>query len=284
MRTLSRTVTLAIFCFSIANLSQRTRSQEDELEVQELPEDFVFPPFTCDQQGQFPYSVSIRDGTSDREHLCGGIVIASNAVLTAAHCLDRRSSNRATITPDIHVGGQNTDDPVEIRQTILAIPHPGWTGNTEDGDDLVVIKLNEETCARPIHQLGIEDADNRNDILFLGFGRTSIGGRFSFTLNGAFMNTFNSTHCTERYNIEPQLGPDKLCARTQTTVGICTGDEGGPLIYQPTLRFYRDVVIGIASFSTAPCSDTEGASVFMNIREYRDWINETLESERFLNA
>lgn len=68
-----------------------------------------------------------------------------------------------------------------------------------------------------------------------------------------------------------------MCVRAPTTVGICTGDDGSPLIYSPSIRVFRDVLIGIASYSTSDCTETEGASIFMNIEYYKDWINETCE-------
>lgn len=288
MSVLKRAAQFVILCIAIASLAERTWAQDgDEAELPELPENFVFPPFTCNFAGQFPYIVSVRDGTEEKEHLCGGIVIAENAVLTAAHCVDQRSSNRAAIQPRLHIGGQNTDEPVEKLETLVAIGHPGWTGNLMNGDDLVILKLNQSTCVTPVTTLGAEDPYDRasqGQLFFLGFGRTSIGGRFSYVLNAGFMNTFNITHCNERYDMQPELTEDAVCVRAQTTVGICTGDDGGPLILQPTIREMKDVLVGIASFSTAGCTETEGVSVMMNVHAYTDWIEETLQSERFLNA
>jgi len=294
MSVVKRATQFAILCIAIASLAERTWAQEeaeedafDEAEFPPLPEDFVFPPFTCDFTGQFPYIVSVRDGTEEKEHLCGGVVIADNAVLTAAHCVDRRSSNRAAISPRLHIGGSNTDEPIEKRETLVAIGHDDWDGNLLNGNDLVILKLNESTCVTPVRELGAEDPYDRiakGRLFFLGFGRTSIGGRFSYVLNAGEMNTFNITHCNERYDMQPELDENAICVRAQTTVGICTGDDGGPLVLSPTIREMRDVLVGIASFSTAGCSETEGVSVLMNIVEYRDWIEETLQSERFLNA
>lgn len=47
---------------------------------------------------------------------------------------------------------------------------------------------------------------------------------------------------------------------------ICTGDIGGPLVYQ-------DKLIGIASLSKS-CGRAEGFSMFTSISKLRGWIKE----------
>lgn len=157
----------------------------------------------------------------------------------------------------------------------MAIPHDDWTGTTDDGNDLVILKLDSKTCVRPIATLGANSAGNRGGLVFLGYGRTAIGGSFSFVLQAGLFDSLNSTHCNERYNLSPSLGRTDLCARGQTAVGVCSGDDGGPLVLQPSVLHFSDVLLGIASYTTTECTETEGAAVFMDIRKYRRWIART---------
>lgn len=148
-------------------------------------------------------------------------------------------------------------------------------GVIEDGYDLVILKLNKKTCVTPIPNLGHKKATQREDLQFFGYGRTAIGGSYSYVLQGGFFPTYTDKHCNKKYNLNPKLGKRELCVRGPVSVGVCAGDHGGPLILQPSLKKFKDVLVGIASYTSADCTETEGAAVFMDIKKYRPWIRKT---------
>lgn len=77
-----------------------------------LPAGFKPPPLTCKRGGQYPYMVSVRDRIGN--HHCGGVVIDSIAVLTAAHCVDPRVSSGSSPRPLLYIGGLDNGSPVEV--------------------------------------------------------------------------------------------------------------------------------------------------------------------------
>lgn len=55
-----------------------------------------------------------RDGTDLRNHLCGGALLDSLTVITAAHCVDPRSTRNAVVNPEVHLGGTALDEPIQV--------------------------------------------------------------------------------------------------------------------------------------------------------------------------
>lgn len=53
------------------------------------------------------------------------------------------------------------------------------------------------------------------------------------------------------------------------------GDDGGPLIYQPTIKENKDVLVGISSYTSSTKCSEEGAAVFIKLKKYTDWIVKT---------
>lgn len=60
------------------------------------------------KEGQFPYQVSLRSKTT-RKHYCGGAILNSRFILTAAHCISRYGTDRGLKNMHAVVGAQRND-------------------------------------------------------------------------------------------------------------------------------------------------------------------------------
>lgn len=128
---------------SVNELSQplkRFKRQYFMLGLSDVPSDRIVSGFPA-LPGQFPHQVLLR--VFDREgktRLCGGSVIDTAWILTAAHCVSD------AVGSDIYLGSihyVNTADSNRVQRTAEQfIVHPGYDGRT--ANDVALIKLNEE--------------------------------------------------------------------------------------------------------------------------------------------
>ena len=58
--------------------------------------------------------------------------------------------------------------------------------------------------------------------------------------------------------------------------GICSGDYGGPLVYQHNIFEEPKCLIGVASFTSNTCTDPTFPSVFTNAGYFARWIQKTV--------
>lgn len=137
---------------------------------------------------------------------CSGTVIASRAVLTAAHCLDEGVS---TVLVWRGTGEQITASSFKF--------HPGYTGNNP-ARDVGVIFVGED-LGRPVVPLLLGRAAQ--------VGETAVVAGWGQDLQqrGAFLRAGTTT----------LTGADGSVLRTlfsPTASGICFGDSGGPILLQ----------------------------------------------------
>eukprot|EP00210_Caulerpa_lentillifera_P000399 g389.t1 len=247
-------------------LQQRRRREESECRL-----------------ARVPYVSSIRDARGN--HHCGALVISEQAVLTSAACVDRRLTTNLPANPRVHLGGTNSDEPIQVRRAVGIFVHDSWNGNKEDGYDLAVLKLNEETCVRPVRFLGRRYSE-QDTFLAVGFGRTGATGVFSSdNLQGANLTYIPRRICNERFQLTNRVGWKHLCFQsTANGASICTGDEGSPIVHAPFSPEYEDSLIAIASYTEGDCDESGSVAVAMNVRKFRRWIIRTLNSTEFEEA
>lgn len=120
--------------------------------------------------------------------------------------------------------------------------------------------------------------------------RLQVADRFRFTDHRQCEDVWPEVN-----NVSATIDERVICvwprdfAANEASLSICDGDEGGPLLFLDTASFdfesrftfggnpAMDVVHGIASFGPNECGDEE-FSVFTNIVEYMDWINNTIST------
>ncbi|CAF4369257.1 unnamed protein product [Rotaria socialis] len=223
-------------------------------------------------------------------HCCGGTILNSYYILTAAHCVDKINlssvlSQNITIAAGIH-------NLTEINQTIRRVDqifiHPEYAGQQDlFKNDIAILHLSEpldldtnpfitQTC-RPLRMNSSENI-------------------MAYPSNGSKLAVVGWGAANRPANIKPQLlqqlyirtihHNDSTCARSigHVTVqfcggvyeggkGICYGDSGGPIFEWLGDRWEQ---VGISSYMMNGCASVGYQSVFTRLAAFYDWIEEVI--------
>mmetsp|Transcript_31157 Transcript_31157/g.88349 ORF Transcript_31157/g.88349 Transcript_31157/m.88349 type:complete len:523 (-) Transcript_31157:11-1579(-) len=254
---------------------------------------FVFGGERVDP-ARYPYIASLRRPDSEH-HFCGGMLIAPDVVLTAAHCVDPTLPNGGELRPLVHIGrfcrACGSED-IEVALTKESITHPEWTGNILDGHDVALIMLDRALRTQPVRVVSAEAPAatlTAADVLTVaGWGfMDSTSVLSNFLLEGS-LPYLNNRRCNLAYRQivdRDVVKPDMMCAGGPGAGGgggACRGDSGGPLLVaDPNGDPAGDVVVGVVSFG-AGCGQDAIPAVYSRLTENLDFLSDFLPGPSLL--
>jgi len=217
------------------------------------------------ETNEYPWQVALVSA-SGKHPFCGGTLISSRHVLTAAHCTAGSSANSIAVL----VGEHRIDDNSFNRISLSAITdHPGYNGNTLD-NDFSILTLSEAVAFNREVSPACLPSDVSQDFAgqvatVSGWGTTSSGGNQPTVLNEVDVTVTSNADCNSAYG--GSITSNMICA-ADSGKDSCQGDSGGPLVVKENNRY---ALAGVVSWGYG-CALPQYPGVYARVTAQKDWI------------
>jgi len=231
---------------------------------------------------EYPWMVAVADAGENQ--FCGGTLIASQWVLTAAHCMfhDTAGTQPRTAAEILAVLGEHdlqdaTESKIPKKAVKVSeiINHKDYSADTSN-NDIALLKLAEEvdmSVYAPACLPSTADNFEGKNAWVYGWGSLSYGGTYPSKLMEVEVPVVSNTVCQTAMP-QYQITDAMLCAGGQLNKDGCQGDSGGPLTVDVD---GKHVLIGDVSFGNQ-CGLEGQYGVYGDVAFFRTWVDTNVKN------
>ncbi|MBF0103166.1 MAG: trypsin-like serine protease [Desulfobacterales bacterium] len=223
------------------------------------------------ERDAWPFMVALIDAPYSNTNgyydyqFCGGSILNSNWVITAAHCVENKKADSFKVLVNIHDLVNDTGTLVGVQEIII---HSSW--NTPENDnDIALLKLSQPVTYTPLALIDNTDKIENNTCTIIGWGNTSgSASEYPQNLQQVELPIITNSLCNNAYG--GLITANMFCAGdAQGFKDSCEGDSGGPVIVN-----YNGVnkLAGIVSWGEG-CAQPGFYGVYTKVSNYLDWID-----------
>lgn len=210
---------------------------------------------------------------------CGGSLVSSWEIVTAAHCIDSAGEVLTTADIGVMIGRATLSTTARTALQLASITvHPGWDESTFE-NDIAVLRLAAPVALTPGLQEAItlpasSPADGTS-ALITGWGNTSTSGvSYPTQLKRATVTTVSDSSCDTAYAGDGGISAAVMLCATGPgfTTDTCQGDSGGPLAIESGGVWQ---LAGVTSFGFG-CALSPYPGVYTEVSAFTTWLDAQL--------
>jgi secreted trypsin-like serine protease len=228
----------------------------------------------------FPWQVALIRGAvgePQRSQFCGGTLIASDLVITAAHCVDNAVVRSDPARVNIIAGASAYEDGGQRASVKAIFKHPNWNKETLDFDVAVLRLSGPVAVGRPIALAGTGPIAGTRAWVS-GWGATVEGGRGSTQLMAVEVPVVDQGvgHAKESY--DGAITNQMFCAgEREGGKDSCQGDSGGPLV---SGNVNNEQLIGVVSWGEG-CARRLKYGIYTKVSVIGGWLTAITNNLQF---
>ncbi|XP_024863009.2 serine protease 56 isoform X2 [Kryptolebias marmoratus] len=220
--------------------------------------------------GSWPWLVNLQ---LDGGLMCGGVLVDSSWVVTAAHCFagGRSESYWTAVVGEFDI--TKTDPDEQVLKVNRIIPHPKFNPKTFNNDIALVELTSPVVLSQHVTPVCLPygmDPPTGSPCLVAGWGSLYEDGPSADVVMEAKVPLLPQSTCKSTLGKELLTNTMFCAGYLSGGIDSCQGDSGGPLIYQDQSSG-RFQLHGITSWGDG-CGEKGKPGVYTRVSAFSDWI------------
>lgn len=212
---------------------------------------------------------------------CGGVLIASNWVLTAGHCVEGKTASEIQVAVGVHDLSTWSGTRIGVKRIVK---HPSYVNYFSY--DVALLELSSASGQTPMtiySGASMQELDPKllgQMTTLVGWGKADKGTTdfwyYPTRLRQVNLPVVADGYCNSGFGVT--LSDSQLCAGYSAAKDACSGDSGGPMMLMVDGKWAH---VGLVSYG-AKCEETNGYyGVYTRSSAYVDFIKQYVPAAKF---